>query len=159
MIGIDKDTLCLRCAEELESGRALGIATITSKLFEEARRARSSIRRCTWPRREVVAARCARTFGRGGGPIGITILTAVPGPRRTNDGAGHRPWFRPRRWQSESLKRRKRWNVEVVHRRAGKTVKAVMRIIDAALRCDRPTAVWLRCAAAQNGPRRSHGTT
>ena len=46
--------------------------------------------------------------------------------------------FRPRRWQSESLKRRKRWNVEVVHRRAGKTVKAVMRIIDAALRCDRP---------------------
>lgn len=38
LIGIDKDTLCLRCAEELESGRALGIATITGKLFEEAKK-------------------------------------------------------------------------------------------------------------------------
>lgn len=43
--------------------------------------------------------------------------------------------FRPRPWQTESFKRRKRFNVEVVHRRGGKTVKAVMRLIDACLKC------------------------
>ncbi|MDQ8050726.1 terminase family protein [Luteibacter sp.] len=43
--------------------------------------------------------------------------------------------FRPRPWQTDSLKRRKRFNVEVVHRRGGKTVKEIARTIDAALRC------------------------
>lgn len=42
--------------------------------------------------------------------------------------------FRPRPWQANSLKSRKRFNVEVVHRRGGKTVKALYRTIDAALR-------------------------
>lgn len=42
--------------------------------------------------------------------------------------------FRPRPWQTDSLKRRKRFNVEVVHRRGGKTVKEIVRTIDAALR-------------------------
>ena len=45
--------------------------------------------------------------------------------------------FRPRPWQAKSLRSRKRFNVEVVHRRGGKTVKAVMRTIDAALQTDR----------------------
>jgi len=43
--------------------------------------------------------------------------------------------FRPRPWQSEAFRRRRRFNVRVVHRRAGKTVMAVMRLIDDALRC------------------------
>ncbi len=46
--------------------------------------------------------------------------------------------FRPRPWQTDSLKRRKRFNVEVVHRRGGKTVVKIMRMIDAALRCAKP---------------------
>jgi hypothetical protein len=46
--------------------------------------------------------------------------------------------FRPRPWQADSLRRRKRFNVEVVHRRGGKTVVKIMRLIDAALRCDKP---------------------
>lgn len=46
--------------------------------------------------------------------------------------------FRPRRWQAESFKRRKRFNIEVIHRRAGKTVKGIMRLIDAALKCPLP---------------------
>lgn len=37
IIGIDKDTLALRCNRELEDGRALGVATITGKLFEQAK--------------------------------------------------------------------------------------------------------------------------
>jgi hypothetical protein len=46
--------------------------------------------------------------------------------------------FRPRPWQADSLRRRKRFNVEVVHRRGGKTVVKIMRLIDAALRNTRP---------------------
>jgi hypothetical protein len=42
--------------------------------------------------------------------------------------------FRPRSWQAESLRSLKRFSVVVVHRRGGKTVKAVMKLIDAALR-------------------------
>ena len=45
--------------------------------------------------------------------------------------------FRPRPWQANSLRKRKRFNVEVVHRRGGKTVKALMRTIDAAIRNQR----------------------
>ena len=50
--------------------------------------------------------------------------------------------FRPRPWQRECVSgwRDKRFSVLVVHRRAGKTVLAVMRLIDAALRAtiDKP---------------------
>lgn len=46
--------------------------------------------------------------------------------------------FRPRPWQAKSFRSRKRFNIEVVHRRGGKSVKAVMRLIDAALRCTKP---------------------
>lgn len=42
--------------------------------------------------------------------------------------------FRPRPWQAEAFRRMRRFSVVVVHRRGGKTVKAVMKLIDAALR-------------------------
>lgn len=45
--------------------------------------------------------------------------------------------FAPRPWQELSLRQRKRFNIEVVHRRGGKTVKALMRTIYAALRNDK----------------------
>lgn len=81
MIGIDKDTLCLRCAEELESGRALGIATITSKLFEEAKKGSFKHQALYLGHVAKWSQRVAHEHsGEGGGPIGITILTAVPEP-------------------------------------------------------------------------------
>lgn len=43
--------------------------------------------------------------------------------------------FVPRPWQRECYVRFKRFSVVVVHRRGGKTVMAVMRLMDAALRC------------------------
>lgn len=44
--------------------------------------------------------------------------------------------FRPRRWQADSFRRMagKRFGIEVVHRRGGKTVKAVALLVDRALR-------------------------
>ena len=47
--------------------------------------------------------------------------------------------FRPREWQRACFigLQRKRFGVLVVHRRGGKTVMAVMRTIDAALKCKR----------------------
>jgi hypothetical protein len=47
--------------------------------------------------------------------------------------------FRPRRWQVEAFGRMKgkRFGVEVVHRRAGKTVKAIALLVDRGLRCER----------------------
>lgn len=45
--------------------------------------------------------------------------------------------YRPRPWQNEFHRRLKRWNVAVLHRRAGKTVLAVMTLIDKALRAER----------------------
>lgn len=47
--------------------------------------------------------------------------------------------FRPREWQRACFLglSRKRFGVLVVHRRGGKTVMAVMRLIDAALKCQR----------------------
>jgi phage terminase large subunit len=42
--------------------------------------------------------------------------------------------FRPRDWQASCFRALKRFSVLVVHRRGGKTVLAVMRLIDAALR-------------------------
>jgi Terminase large subunit, T4likevirus-type, N-terminal len=46
--------------------------------------------------------------------------------------------FRPRSWQSACFKALKRFSVLVVHRRGGKTVLAILRLIDAALRLTRP---------------------
>lgn len=43
--------------------------------------------------------------------------------------------FRPRDWQRRCLAALRRFSVLVVHRRGGKTVLAVMRLIDSALRC------------------------
>lgn len=42
--------------------------------------------------------------------------------------------FRPRSWQAECFRSLRRFSVIVVHRRGGKTVMAVMKLIDAALR-------------------------
>jgi hypothetical protein len=46
--------------------------------------------------------------------------------------------FRPRRWQEECFKALRRFSVLVIHRRGGKTLLAVMRCVDAALRCQLP---------------------
>jgi phage terminase large subunit len=46
--------------------------------------------------------------------------------------------FRPRDWQASCFRALKRFSVLVVHRRGGKTVLAVMRLIDAALRLELP---------------------
>lgn len=43
--------------------------------------------------------------------------------------------FRPREWQQEVLSKIKRFSVLVVHRRGGKTLLAVMRLIHHALKC------------------------
>ena len=45
--------------------------------------------------------------------------------------------FRPRPWQSQALAALKRFSVLSVHRRGGKTLAAVMKLIDAALRCSK----------------------
>lgn len=45
--------------------------------------------------------------------------------------------FRPRPWQDEVFRRLQRYSVLVVHRRGGKTILAIMRLIDEALRCPR----------------------
>jgi hypothetical protein len=46
--------------------------------------------------------------------------------------------FRARPWQFEALAALKRFSVLIVHRRGGKTLAAVLKLIDAALRCDKP---------------------
>lgn len=46
--------------------------------------------------------------------------------------------FRSRAWQTRCFKSLKRFSVLVVHRRGGKTVLAILRLIDAALRLERP---------------------
>lgn len=48
--------------------------------------------------------------------------------------------YRPRPWQAEFHRGLKRWNVAVLHRRAGKTVLAIMTLIDKALRAPRNDA-------------------
>ena len=45
--------------------------------------------------------------------------------------------FRPRPWQLQALAALKRFSVLIVHRRGGKTLAAVMKLIDAALRCSK----------------------
>jgi hypothetical protein len=44
--------------------------------------------------------------------------------------------YRPRRWQDECHRRRKRFTVLALHRRAGKTELAVMQLVSEALRCE-----------------------
>lgn len=44
--------------------------------------------------------------------------------------------FRPRAWQAQVLRSLKRFSVVVVHRRGGKTVNAIMKLIDAGLRAE-----------------------
>jgi len=46
--------------------------------------------------------------------------------------------FKPRPWQLKALQSLKRFSVLVVHRRGGKTLAAIMKTIDAALRLQRP---------------------
>lgn len=43
--------------------------------------------------------------------------------------------YRPRRWQDECHRRRKRFTVLALHRRAGKTELALRQLLDSALRC------------------------
>ena len=45
--------------------------------------------------------------------------------------------YKPRNWQLKCHKLRKRFNVFVLHRRAGKTELALMQLCDAALKCTR----------------------
>lgn len=44
--------------------------------------------------------------------------------------------YKPRQWQDECHRAMKRFNVLVLHRRAGKTEVAIMELIDRALKCD-----------------------
>lgn len=46
--------------------------------------------------------------------------------------------FRPRPWQAEVFLGLVRFNILVLHRRAGKTILAIMKLIDEALMCERP---------------------
>jgi len=46
--------------------------------------------------------------------------------------------FRPRKWQDEVFRQLARFTILVIHRRAGKTVLALMKLIDSALKCNRP---------------------
>lgn len=48
--------------------------------------------------------------------------------------------FRPRDWQSQCFRRMRRFSVIVVHRRGGKTVMAIAKLIDAGLRNPNPLA-------------------
>jgi hypothetical protein len=57
-------------------------------------------------------------------------MTAYPSRTETVDLG-----FRPRSWQAEFYRKRRRFNALVVHRRGGKTLLAIMLLIDEALRC------------------------
>lgn len=46
--------------------------------------------------------------------------------------------YRPRPWQAKMHRSLKRFSVLVVHRRGGKTVAAILALLDAALRCSKP---------------------
>lgn len=54
--------------------------------------------------------------------------------------------YRPRDWQRQVHLERRRFSVLALHRRAGKTVLAVMELIEAALRCKRPQGVYVYLA-------------
>ena len=58
--------------------------------------------------------------------------------------------FTPRDWQADTYRLLKRFSVLVVHRRGGKTVQAVMKLIDAALKCDKPRGHYGYIAPQRN---------
>lgn len=58
--------------------------------------------------------------------------------------------FRPRDWQGRCFRRLARFSVLVIHRRAGKTVMAVMKLIDAALRNTREAPRYAYLAPQYN---------
>lgn len=53
--------------------------------------------------------------------------------------------FRPRPWQERCLRARRRFSIVVVHRRGGKTVQAIVKLIDAAIQCnlERPRFAYI----------------
>ena len=50
--------------------------------------------------------------------------------------------FRPRKWQNEVFLGLIRFSILVIHRGAGKTYLAILKLLDAALRCKRPMALF-----------------
>lgn len=58
--------------------------------------------------------------------------------------------YRPRPWQAEERARLKRWNVLVIHRRAGKTIFSVATLIDSALRTQKAHARYAYIAPKRN---------
>lgn len=53
--------------------------------------------------------------------------------------------YQPRSWQAMLHEGFKRWNVFIIHRRAGKTILGVMQLIDAALRTKKKNAQFAYC--------------
>ena len=51
--------------------------------------------------------------------------------------------YRPRKWQEQCHRARKRFTVLALHRRAGKTELAVMQLMDEALRCTLPLPLFV----------------
>ena len=58
--------------------------------------------------------------------------------------------YRPRPWQLECHRRRARFSVLVLHRRAGKTELAIMELIEAALRSTQPLPLYAYIAPQRN---------
>lgn len=54
--------------------------------------------------------------------------------------------YRPRDWQRTVHEQQHRFQVLALHRRAGKTVLGVMRLVDAAMRCDKPMGLFFYVA-------------
>lgn len=54
--------------------------------------------------------------------------------------------YRPRAWQAECHKRKARFTVLALHRRAGKTELAIMELVDKALRCQLPLPMFFYIA-------------
>jgi hypothetical protein len=54
--------------------------------------------------------------------------------------------YRPRKWQEQCHRARKRFTVLALHRRAGKTELAVMQLMDEALRCTLPLPLFVYLA-------------
>jgi hypothetical protein len=54
--------------------------------------------------------------------------------------------FKPRAWQRECYQRRKRFTVLALHRRAGKTELALMRLLQAAIKCKDPLPFFVYVA-------------
>ena len=54
--------------------------------------------------------------------------------------------FKPRKWQQECHRARKRFTVLALHRRAGKTELAIMQLLDEAMRCTRELGTFVYLA-------------